>query len=671
MPQQWRPPRRFPLRCRATLSGLSMLCLVISCHVAASERIKNVVVLMMENRSFDHVLGWLQPRNAEIDGLDGSECNPIVARARDADPPAPSGDPGDSGESSLSGDSAGGGDSGESSVSGNSAGGVTFEQVCINDKARYNCSEDPDHSFKGVRNQIFGGKSVAKASSRLMRGFAQQAEEVRAGFSAEVMAAFPPAALPVTTALATNFAVCDRWFSSVPGPTHPNRYFLHAATSKGLLAERKAVLLAGFPARTIFDVLSRRKVSFGIFYHDIPASLALSSLRRWKHARRFRPIELFYAQARLGRLPAYSFVEPQYFDFSRQPGNDDHPGHDVRHGQQLIKDVYEALRAGPQWRNALLIVTYDEHGGFFDHVAPPMAGVPSPDDVVGEEDGFNFRRLGVRVPTFVISPWVDKGMVIHRPRGPYATSQFEHTSVAATLRDVFGLTAKQDVLTARDAWAGSLMPFLSLRSSPRTDCPRTLPPVTSLGATAVPYTYNGSAALTALQQDMVAIAAALTPVPVPPAAIDAFVTSLLQHEAGVFVRAAVAQFLLQQGSGGDGGGDGGDGGSGGAGVQMRVMACDRRKWWCRTVVGMQRLMGFRDSSGDASSDSGDSSDSSGGDDDADEKEKEKKKQEDKWKREEKRKGEEKRRKEKERREKEKERREKAQKGTLVASDDSL
>ncbi|CAI7820324.1 unnamed protein product, partial [Closterium sp. NIES-53] len=434
-----------------------MLCLLISCHVAASERIKNVVVLMMENRSFDHVLGWLQPRNAEIDGLDGSECNPIVAKARDADPPAPPGDSGDSGESSLSGDSGGS--------------SVTFEQVCINDRARYNNSEDPDHSFKGVRNQIFGGKSVAKASSRLMRGFAQQAEEVRAGFSAEVMSAFPPAALPVTTALATNFAVCDRWFSSVPGPTHPNRYFLHAATSKGLLAERKPVLLAGFPARTIFDVLSRRKVSFGIFYHDIPASLALSSLRRRKHARRFRPIEMFYAQARLGRLPAYSFVEPQYFDFSRQPGNDDHPGHDVRHGQQLIKDVYEALRAGPQWRHALLLVTYDEHGGFFDHVAPPMAGVPSPDGVVGEEDAFNFRRLGVRVPTFVISPWVDKGMVIHRPRGPYPTSQFEHTSVAATLRDVFRLTSKQDVLTARDAWAGSLLPFLSLRSSPRTDCP--------------------------------------------------------------------------------------------------------------------------------------------------------------------------------------------------------
>ncbi|GJP35874.1 hypothetical protein CLOM_g20418 [Closterium sp. NIES-68] len=622
MPHQWRPRRCSHYRRGASLSTLSLLCLVISCHVAASARIKNVVVLMMENRSFDHMFGWMQ--NSEIDGLDGTECNPIVAES----------------------------DSDE----------VKFEQVCVNENAPYDNSEDPDHSFTGTRNQIFGGSAIATASPQAMGGFAQQGEEVREGFSAEVMSAFRPAALPVTSALAAHFALCDRWFSSVPGPTHPNRFFLHAATSKGILAERRAILLLGFKARTIFDVLARRGVSFGVYFHDIPASLALASLRQSKHARKFRPIDLFYAQARVGSLPAYSFIEPQYFDFSREPGNDDHPGHDMRHGQQLIKAVYEALRAGPQWRSTLLIVTYDEHGGFFDHVAPPMAGVPSPDGRVGEEDGFLFRRLGVRVPTLVVSPWIDKGTVIHRPRGPYNSSQFEHTSVAATLRDVFGLSSKQDVLTARDAWAGSLLPFLSLRSSPRTDCPWTLPAVASISSAPLAYTFNASQPLSALQRDMLAIAAAISPAPMAPSALEPFVNSLQQHEAGVFVRTAVSYFLVQQASGGDGG-------------RVQMLSCDRGKWWCRVVVRMQRLMGLSENTSSSSSDGGEGDD--GGADDKEKekarKEKERQKEEAKRKREEeKRKRVEKKRKEKERRHKEKERqRKKQQSNSSLESDDSL
>lgn len=118
----------------------------------------------------------------------------------------------------------------------------------------------------------------------------------------------------------------------------------------------------------------------------------------------------FKRDCREGKLPNYVVIEQRYFDLASLPGNDDHPSHDVSEGQKFIKEVYEALRSSPQWNEILFLITYDEHGGFFDHVPPPSAGVPNPDARLGPPPyNFNFDRLGVRVPTIFVSPWIEPG----------------------------------------------------------------------------------------------------------------------------------------------------------------------------------------------------------------------------------------------------------------------
>lgn len=120
---------------------------------------------------------------------------------------------------------------------------------------------------------------------------------------------------------------------------------------------------------------------------------------------------MFKKHAKQGTLPNYAVIEQRYLDLKTKPATDDHPSHDVYQGQMFIKEVYETLRSSPQWNQTLLIITYDEHGGFFDHVPTPNNGIPSPDGVVGQEPFyFDFGRLGVRVPTIMVSPWIEKGL---------------------------------------------------------------------------------------------------------------------------------------------------------------------------------------------------------------------------------------------------------------------
>lgn len=151
------------------------------------------------------------------------------------------------------------------------------------------------------------------------------------------------------------------------------------------------------------------------------------------------------------------------------PPNWQHPDASVKLGEQLIKDVYEALRNSNYWNNTALIITYDEHGGFYDHVTPPQIAIPSPDGI-NSADGFNFQRLGVRVPTVLISPWVSKGYVEHRARGPQLSSEYDHTSIIATCNKIFGIT---DSMTDRSDWAGTFEHLFS-ENNPRIDCPSEL-----------------------------------------------------------------------------------------------------------------------------------------------------------------------------------------------------
>ncbi|XP_022148383.1 non-specific phospholipase C1 [Momordica charantia] len=398
--------------------------------------IKTVVVVVMENRSFDHVLGWLKSIRPEIDGLTGKESNRISV----SDP--------------------------------------NSEEIFVSNDAVF-VDSDPGHSFQAIREQIFGSND-SSANPAPMNGFAQQAAAMGAAdMPKTVMSGFKPERVPVYTELANEFAIFDRWFASVPASTQPNRFYVHSATSHGAMSNVRKDLIHGFPQKTIFDSLDENGLSFGIYYQNIPATLFFKSLRRLKHVVKFHSYSpKFKLHAKLGRLPNYAVIEQRYFDVDLFPANDDHPSHDVARGQKFVKQVYETLRASPQWKEMALLITYDEHGGFYDHVPTPVAGVPNPDGIIGPDPYyFRFDRLGVRVPTILVSPWVEKGTVIREPVGPTPTSQFEHSSIPATVKKLFNL--KSNFLTKRDAWAGTFEHYLKLRDSPRDDCPETLPKVTA------------------------------------------------------------------------------------------------------------------------------------------------------------------------------------------------
>ncbi|KAB2616517.1 hypothetical protein D8674_023105 [Pyrus ussuriensis x Pyrus communis] len=397
--------------------------------------IKTVVVVVMENRSFDHIFGWLKSTRPDIDGLNGNESNPISVSQ-----------PGSA-------------------------------RVRVSNDAFF-IDSDPGHSFQAIREQIFGSNESSENPAP-MNGFAQQAESMGEGMARTVMSGFKPEVLPVYTGLANEFAVFDRWFASVPASTQPNRFYVHSATSHGAMSNVRKDLIHGFPQKTIFDSLDENGLDFGIYYQNIPATLFFNSLRKLKHVMKFHSYALtFKRHARLGKLPNYAVIEQRYFDVKELPANDDHPSHDVARGQRFVKEVYETLRASPQWKEMALLITYDEHGGFYDHVPTPVSGVPSPDGIEGPDPYyFRFDRLGVRVPTILVSPWVEKGTVIHEPTGPKPHSQFEHSSIPATVKKLFNL--KSNFLTKRDAWAGTFENYFTLRSTPRDDCPETLPEVTT------------------------------------------------------------------------------------------------------------------------------------------------------------------------------------------------
>ncbi|GAB4859670.1 Non-specific phospholipase C4 [Ancistrocladus abbreviatus] len=403
--------------------------------------IKTVVVLVQENRSFDHILGWMKAINPEINGVTGEESNPLST----SDP--------------------------------------NSKRIKFGNGSVY-VDPDPGHSIQAIYEQVFGEQwsqeSAAKKLEPKMQGFAQNANRTKEGLDETVMNGFKPELLPVYKELVSQFAVCDRWFASVPASTQPNRLYVHSATSHGLTSNDTLKLIEGFPQKTIFESLDEAGYTFGIYFQYPPATLFYRNLRKLKYLVHFHDFDLvFKTHCKEGKLPNYVVVEQRYFDLKILPGNDDHPSHDVSVGQKFVKEVYEALRASPQWNEILLVITYDEHGGFYDHVSTVgffgqsvVKGVPSPDGITGSAPyDFKFDRLGVRVPTFMISPWIEPGKLLHGPSGPESTSQFEHSSIPATVKKLFNL---KDFLTKRDAWAGTFEGVLT-RSSPRIDCPVTLP----------------------------------------------------------------------------------------------------------------------------------------------------------------------------------------------------
>lgn len=293
----------------------------------------------------------------------------------------------------------------------------------------------------------------------------------------KVMGSFTPDMLPVLSTLAREFAVYDHWFAGVPSQTFCNRSFFHASTSHGFVTNRLNgdydKWLDAPPAPTIFNRLDDAGIPWKIYIDKLQLISYTGMIhapvleKHWK-TDHFATMEQFYEDAREGKLPAYSFIEPRmtynHNDFHPPFGNlrasliEGQPVYDsalsdVRAGEALVSDVYNAVRrsssaTGSNALNTLLLITFDEHGGTYDHVPPPIA-VP-PDNSGPGEMGFAFDRLGVRVPAIAISAYTKAGTIIH--------DEMHHGAVIATLARLHGLKP----LTKRDAGANNLFNAINL-----------------------------------------------------------------------------------------------------------------------------------------------------------------------------------------------------------------
>lgn len=413
--------------------------------------IKHVFVLMLENRSFDHMLGF-----SGIEGIDANSGAPTAVAGLD----------------------------------GSQSNEANGQRYMAKAPAPYVMDFDPGHGFEDVLEQLAGHGSVyvtgglypacsntgfaANASANLAKGAVTS--------PGVVLAAYSPDQLPVMNALAREFAVCDHWFSSLPGPTWPNRMFVHAATSGGLddsptSLQSLETLMRGyrFSNGTVYDQLDKTGIPWSIVEGDaLPQSLSLGGMVSRALDGRFINLPTFLTRiADPAFSDAYTFIEPNYGHVvadgrNFKCGNSQHPLDDVTRGEKLVKTIYEAVRKSPHWPESLMILMYDEHGGFYDHLPPPATTAPGDKGIAGlNRHGFTFDRLGVRVPAVIISPYVERGVIDH--------TVYDHASVPATLAKLFNLST----LTNRDKAAATL-DHLFARSEPRDDALLSLPmPATS------------------------------------------------------------------------------------------------------------------------------------------------------------------------------------------------
>ncbi len=358
-------------------------------HAANLEKVDHVVVMMLENRSFDHMLGYLSltGRRPDIDGLRSGFANEYQGR--------------------------------------------TYPVHHLGTTA---LDVDPDHAAVAVDEQVAGGS---------MGGFVASAAATLAGRGVEdgdpacVMGYYDGADVPVYDHLAEEFAVCDRWFSSVPGATLPNRLYALCGVAAGSRDDRPPHVPPLYHQPSFVRHLDAHHISCRWYSFD-PGTLRLADGHYllgyhhrfgyfsktglpWRTA--FDPtvnpkIASFLEDAARGTLRAVSWIDPAFTNFNPLgfPVNDDHPPADIKDGQDLVLAVYDALAASPQWDRSLLVIVYDENGGFYDHVPPPAAADDEPE---------MFGRYGVRVPAIIVSPWVEPRTV--------SSSLFDHTSIIKTI----------------------------------------------------------------------------------------------------------------------------------------------------------------------------------------------------------------------------------------------
>lgn len=383
-----------------------------------ADPIKHVIVLMLENQSFDRLVG-LTP------GVDG------------VNPKAPLANP-------------------ETS---------TGKSIPQNLSTQPRMDFDPPHDYDDVMAQLAGKDGPC---SGFVDSFIGNNPK---GNPSEIMAYYDRDYLPSLGTLAQQFVTCDRWFSSVPGPTWPNRFFVNSGTSLGhidmpnLAHFDPAVHLYDQP--TVFERLSEAGHSWRIYFSDFSQTLLM--IRQEAYAANYRYFSTFESDCEdEASFPEYAFIEPRFFS----PGeNDQHPTSDIRRGDALIAQVYNAIRQNQSlWESTLLIILYDEHGGFFEHVDPRQPQYKAkalPPDGNKTPEGFAFDLFGLRVPAVLVSPLLDPA-VLH--------GVYDHTSVLCYLTEKFSLGALGARVPTANNFADELVWRERVRDDPPPSLHVTMPP---------------------------------------------------------------------------------------------------------------------------------------------------------------------------------------------------
>ena len=341
--------------------------------------IDHVVVVMMENRSFDHYLGW-------VPGANGRQAGLVYTDSR--------------------------------GVPHTTSHWPEF-QGCAH--------PDPDHSFEGGRVQYNGGR----CDGWLRSG---ENDEYSIGYYTDADLAFYRGA-------AHDWTVCDNYFAAIMAETYPNRFYQHAAQTDRL---HNSTAAASMP--TIWDRLDEARLTGRYYFSDAP----FTALWGTKYLDISRPFPTFLADCAAGNLPEVAFVDPRFLDEGSGTSGDDHPHADIRVGQQFLNQIYDAVTRSPDWGSTVLVINYDEWGGFFDHVPPAVAPDANPE----------WGLRGFRVPCLVISPRSRRGAVQH--------GEFDHSSVLKLIEWRWNLPA----LTPRDAAARNLAEALDFQSSPNLSAAR-------------------------------------------------------------------------------------------------------------------------------------------------------------------------------------------------------
>jgi phospholipase C len=390
-------------------------------------QIEHIVVLMMENHSYDNKLGMLARPGADGFTL-GANGKPTASN------PYP--------------------------------GGKKIQHA-FRMPTTCQVHGNPSQTWDASHTAYDGGKNdgFVAASGAAAMGYWQKADQ------------------PFYYSLASVFPIADRYFSSVLGQTFPNRRYLMAATSLGMVNDDQVWKLAPIPSEypkngTVFDQLNAHGISWRDYWSSTPTALLWPYLlvKDPLNAKRIVPIDHFFKDAANGSLPGFCIVEPDFGNTSEEnPQN-------VASGEAFAAKVINAVMSGPKWSSTLLIWTYDEHGGYYDHVPPPKAVPPDsvgPDGFLGGPAFDGFGRYGFRVPCAVVSPWARPGYVSHKV--------FDHTSILKLVETKWNLPA----LTRRDANALNMLDMLDLSHAAFAKPPALAKPLVATDSSALACNVNG------------------------------------------------------------------------------------------------------------------------------------------------------------------------------------